>query len=49
MDNDRDKNPSTDRIGRAIGIPQVETAGVTPFNIRSLGAVSTIGEASLKS
>ena len=28
---------------------QVETADVTPFNIRSLGAVSIIGEASLKS
>ncbi len=28
---------------------QVDTADVTPFNIRSLGAFSTIGEASLES
>ena len=34
---------------KALEGRQVETAEVTPFNIRSLGAVSTIGKASLKS
>ena len=45
MDNER----STERITKAIEIPQVETTDVSPFNIRSLGATSKIGEASLKS
>ena len=38
-------NPDRDSIEN----PQVETAVVTPFNIRSLSVVSTIGEASLES
>ena len=49
MDNECDRDPSSEWTMSAIEIPQVETADVTPFNIRSLGAVSTIGEASLES
>ena len=47
--NPQPQRGSSEWIMSAIGIPQVETADVTPFNIRSLGNVSIIGEASLKS